>query len=141
MEAGSIISLSLSGVSILAAIWSVFKTNQLTKTNHQSEIFTDCTRRYHDIMVSMPDVMVGNFGNIAPEVIKYMTLYYDLCSEEFHLHRQGDITDEIWKNWEDGMRIMTRPEIYKTCWKFLSTNYNIDFVHFMHHHIFNQTSK
>lgn len=141
MDAVAIIALLLSVVSILVTIWSVNRTNQLTKTNHQSEIFTDCTRRYHDIIVSMPNAMVGNLGNITPEVIRYMTLYYDLCSEEFHLHDEGDITDKIWKKWEDGMRIMTRPEIYKTCWKFLSTNYNNDFVHFMNHHIFNQTSK
>ena len=141
MEAVAILALVFSVVSILVTIWSVNRTNQLTKTNHQSVIFTDCTRRYHDIIESMPESMVGNLGNISPDVIKYMTLYYDLCSEEFQLHREKNITDEIWKKWEDGMRIMTRPEIYKTCWKFLSANYNNDFVHFMNHHIFNQTSK
>ena len=141
MDVVAIIALVFSVVSILVTIWNVNRTNLLTKTNHQSEIFTDCTRRYHDIIVSMPDVMVGSLGNISPDVIKYMTLYYDLCSEEFHLHRKGDITDEIWENWEDGMRIMTRPEIYKTCWKFLSSSYNADFINFMHHNIFRQTRK
>lgn len=89
----------------------------------------------------MPNAMVGNLRNITPDVIKYMTLYYALCSEEFHLHDEGDITYKIWKKLEDGMRIMPSPEIYKNCWKSLSTNYNNDFVHFMNHHIFNQTSK
>ena len=109
----------ISVLSIGISIWNVSRTNQLTKKNHQSIIFSEYTRRYQDIILRMPDSMFLHNGNLAPDVSKYMTLYFDLCSEEFHLHKIGDIPEKIWNNWVEGMKITMRPPIYHTGWKIL----------------------
>lgn len=136
MLATAIIALVISVITIGITIWNVSRTNQLTKKNHQSIIFSEFTRRYQDIILRMPDNMFMHSGGLTPETCKYLTLYFDLCSEEFHLHEIGDIPENIWKNWVEGMKITMKPPIYQVGWKLLSQSYNPQFVRFMHHEIF-----
>ena len=142
MEATSIIALVISVLTIAITIWNVSRTNQLTMKNHQTIIFSEYTRRYQDILLRMPDSMFLHKGNLTltPDVCKYLTIYFDLCSEEFHLHKNGDIPDDIWENWVEGMRITMKPPIYRTGWKLLSSTYNEDFIHFMHQKIFSNSN-
>lgn len=141
MLAIAIIALIISIVTVGITIWNVSRTNQLTKKNHQSIMFSEYTRRYLDILLRMPDRMFMQSGGLTPDVCKYLTIYFDLCSEEFYLHKNGDIPEDIWLNWVEGMKITMRPPIYHTGWKILSSTYNEDFIHFMHQEIFNHSKK
>lgn len=121
MLATAIIALIISVLTIAITIWNVSRTNQLTKKNHQSIIFSEYTGRYHDIILRMPLSMFLHSCQFTPEVRKYLTTYFNLCGEEFRLHKIEDILEDIWRNWGDGMRITTKPPIYHTGWKILSS--------------------
>lgn len=141
MIATAIIALVISVITIGITIWNVSRTNQLTRKNHQSNIFCEYTKRYMEIMKEKPASKILNAGMNNPDVRKYMSLYFDLCSEEFHLHKKGYIPDDIWSNWVEGMRFTMKPQIYQTCWIAFSSSYNEDFIHFMHQEIFNHSKK
>lgn len=87
----------------------------------------------------MPDEMLPQEDvKITPAVRKFLMLYFNLCSEEYYMHSNDEIPEEVWKNWEDGMRKTTEPEIYKTGWKLLSIYYNDEFIWFMNQEIFKE---
>ena len=141
METTSIIALTISILSILATVWNVTRTNRITKDNHRTNVFHYYTQRYNDILMSMPDEMVLHSDQFAPSVMKYMTAYYDLCSEEHHQHCKGKITDDVWGKWVEGMRLSTRAEVYKACWHLLEETYNEEFQKCMRNEIFSHNRK
>lgn len=87
----------------------------------------------------MPDsVYSGTAEASDPRVLKSMTLYFDLCSEEYHLFKKGFIPDDVWSTWVEGMRITVGSTIYANSWKMIAHSYNNDFWHFMNNHIFSK---
>ena len=68
----------------------------------------------------------------------YMRLYFDLCSEEYHLWRKGMIPNQIWEMWKEGMQITTNRPIYKKAWKDLSVEYNKDFWQYFNREVINK---
>ena len=132
-------SLLIAFLSLLAAIFgfifNIIYSQRLykqSKTHHNSLLFAEYTRRYQEIMIQMPDsVFNGQAEASDPGVTKYMLLYFDLCSEEFHLRSQGFIPDDVWNNWVEGMRLTVRDQTYHDAWQRLEYSYNSDFVQFM----------
>lgn len=141
METTSIIALTISILSSLVTVWNVTRTNRITKENHRTGVFNYYTRRYNDILMSMPDEMALHSDKFAPSVMKYMMAYYDLCSEEHYQHNKGKITEDVWEKWVEGMRISTRADVYKTCWELLEDTYNEEFQKFMRDEIFSHNRK
>lgn len=131
MDLAQIVTLILSIIAIIISVWNVTRTNTLTKANHQSIIFSDYTRRYQSLIQAMPNKLFPCGDVLGPDVAKYMSLYFDLCSEEFWLYSNDYIPNEIWKNWVEGMKLTTRNQIYHTAWKVLSQTYHEKFVNFM----------
>ena len=137
MDLISIITLVAAVTSIIITVWNTMRTNRLTFTNHQSMIFSEFTRRYQDIILSMPDeVFKDETAEMSFLVQKHMMLYFNLCSEEHYLHDKGDIPAEIWHKWVEGIKITTTAQIYRTYWARLKSSYNPEFVQFMHDEIF-----
>lgn len=86
--------------------------------------------------MSIPDdILYGNVKSTDPRMRKYITLYFDLCSEEYHLHNKGHIPDEIWENWKEGMVLTTNTTPFIVGWRLLAGNYNANFRHFINNHI------
>jgi hypothetical protein len=40
--------------------------------------------------------------------------YIDLCAEELRVYKAGQIPDELWKNWEQGIQAGMRLPVIKT---------------------------
>ena len=38
-------------------------------------------------------------------VLKSIKMYLDLCSEEWYLHKAGQVKGAVWNSWWDGMRL------------------------------------
>ena len=100
----------------------------------QETFFAEYTKRYQDIILHLPD----NEKNI--QWIKYVRLYFDLCSEEYHLHEIGLINEKVWQLWVDGMRDDVKRQSFRNAWIHpLGQNYNDKgFVNFMNHEIINK---
>ena len=86
----------------------------------QLSFFSEYTRRYQDIMLHL--------CNDNSE--EYYRLYFDLCSEEFYLHERKSLPDDVWKMWEDGMKLMAKNRSLETTWKNASQLYNEKFNQF-----------
>ena len=105
--------------------------NEIALTQSRNEFYAEYTRRYQDIILAMPDQVFEGTAKAEGATLKYMQLYFDLCSEEYHLHQNGLVPDNVWDNWKEGMEITTHVELYKKAWDKLKGSYNQDFYLFM----------
>ena len=105
--------------------------NEIAMKQSRNDFFAEYTKRYHDIILHMPDEVFEGTAKAEGATLKYMQLYFDLCSEEYHLHENGMVPDKVWNNWKEGMEITTHLELYKKSWDRLKKNYNPDFKRFL----------
>lgn len=109
-------------------LWIAYSVAQRQSKN---DFFAEYTRRYENIILAMPEDVFEGTAKVDGTTLKYMQLYFDLCSEEYHLHKKGLIPDDVWDNWKEGMEITTHVELYKESWHRIKDNYNEAFCHFM----------
>ena len=129
----------LYAISIVVMMWvshrELRNTYQLYQKQSEQSFFSEYTRRYQDIILSMPaEVYVGN-APVDANTLRYLQIYFDLCSEEYHLYKNGFIPADIWKNWKEGMQIATKTELYRHCWNKIKGIYNQDFYLFFEREI------
>ncbi len=126
-----IVSALIYAAALFISIKQIRNDNQVAARQSQNDFFAEYTRRYHDIILAMPDAVFEGTAKAEGATLKYMQLYFDLCSEEYHLHENGLVPDDVWNNWKEGMEITTHLELYKKSWDRLKGNYNPDFYSFM----------
>src|SRR5262245_30436392 len=100
----------VAGLITLAGVVVVFL--QLRSLDQQSRLqnFGEYTRRYQDIVLNFPEdinsrefSLAARKGEEYAQVMRYMRAYYDLCFEEWYLHRKGLIEDDFWNVWLGGI--------------------------------------
>lgn len=119
----------------LAAIFitrcDAHKQNKQMLKQSRMSLFAEYTRRYQDIMVRMPaSVYSGRFDAKEPEVVGFMRLYFDLCSEEYWLNEEKMLPERTWSIWVEGMQTTMNQEPFKEAWGYLSGHYDEDFARF-----------
>ena len=72
----------------------------------KQSFFAEYTRRYQEIILNFPEnINDDGFDYDALEsgtkdkVLRYMRVYFDLCSEEYHLHCDGSLEWDVWLTW------------------------------------------
>lgn len=78
--------------------------NEIALTQSRNDFYAEYTRRYQDIILAMPDAVFEGTAKAEGATLKYMQLYFDLCSEEYHLHQNGLVPDNVWDNWKEGWK-------------------------------------
>lgn len=126
--------------TIILSLWQNKKANKRALEQSRYAFFAEYTRRYQDIIIGMPNEVFAEAAKAEGATLKYIRLYFDLCSEEFHLHQKKLIPDDVWNNWTEGMKLTTKIRVYNTAWKILADSYNNDFKIFMEHDIFKETN-
>ena len=117
-------------VTLIISIKSINVSNKQAQQQRENSLFAEYTKRYQEIILAMPDDVFDGTAADNVKTRKYLNLYFDLCSEEFHLYKQGFIPDKVWNNWKEGMVLTTNNDLYRQCWKELNFNYNDDFKDF-----------
>lgn len=120
-------------VAVATLVYSLYQDRK----QRQLQFFSEYTRRYQDILLNMPDEVFEGRAKAEGRVLKYMRLYFDLCSEEYHLWKQGNVPDDVWKLWKEGMQITVKQTVYSHSWKFLAVHYSQEFCSFFNHEIIN----
>lgn len=117
----------IQSLLLIAAVVTIIINQYNESKRHKLQFFAEYTRRYQEIILVMPS------DEKDPRFLKYMQLYFDLCSEEFFLNKKGVIDKEVWKLWADGMAFAMRKSLFANAWKgHLAQHYNDnDFIHFM----------
>lgn len=89
--------------------------------------FADYTKRYQEIILHFPENINTDNFDLSKEVnrdqiMRYLRVYFDLCSEEFFLHRNGYIDDKVWKEWEAGMVFAFNKPAFIQAWDVIKTD-------------------
>ena len=111
---------------IVSSCWSkkaLEATRKQAKEQYKFQFFAEYTKRYQNLILKMPDNL--NTSSIYnKDVDIYMRLYFDLCSEEYYLHRKGVIDDFVWGLWTEGIQTAMKRPNYKNAWKLLGGYYS-----------------
>lgn len=94
---------------LLAAVVTIICSNRDNRKALNASTMLDFSKRYQDIALAMPD------DGTLPE--KYVKLYFDLCSEEYRLHKKKVVSNDTWELWVDGMKdcVNSNPR-YREVW-------------------------
>lgn len=122
---------------LLVAVVAILCSHLNERKQRKLQLFSEYTRRYQDIFLNMPDDIYSGEVPINDRTKRYLRLYFDLCSEEYHLWQDGVIPSKVWDLWIDGMRIAVNHTIYKKSWISLRDEYNEDFKSFFETDIIN----
>lgn len=122
----SIIELAISTITMLAAVGAlVWAMIQFSKQS-QMNTFLTYTQRYQEIMMHFPiDFEKPGFTikSVNPEeredLLRWIRAYFDLCSEEYHLSKEGFVCERVWKLWEGGMVDSLRADLFLESWLIL----------------------
>ena len=128
---GVVVSATFAGLSVAFSRKSIKSARESADRQNRFNLFVEYTHRYQDIILNL-------YSN--PEKREeYMRLYFDLCSEEFYLHKEGMIDDYIWDLWVDGMRMMMNNQQNQTAWIKLGGYFGDNsFICFMDNVVINQ---
>jgi hypothetical protein len=106
-----------------------FNRKQLQILNNQLKLnfFADYTKRYQEIILNFPENINEakfDYSSLPEEeknkTLRYMRVYFDLCSEEFDLWRAGYIENRIWENWKEGIEFAFSKKAFIDAWKIIS---------------------
>ena len=85
------------------------------------DFFARYTERYQHIIEQLPEYVYADDEKMTEEdyqkILPIVRAYFDLCSEEFYLHKQHHLSKNVWKEWEAGMVSMFQRPVFKQCWK------------------------
>lgn len=102
MEISDFIQLGI----LVVAIASIVVTHIMDAKQRKLQMFAEYTRRYQDIFMNMPDDIYNGTAKIDTRTKRYMRLYFDLCSEEFHLWQNKEVPDEVWNLWVEVCKLL-----------------------------------
>ncbi|HEC88730.1 MAG TPA: hypothetical protein ENI52_05390 [Thermoplasmata archaeon] len=118
-------------------IVNIFQNRELSK-QRWIEIYSHYTKRYADIISNFPEnINEENFdlenNKDYRKIMRNMRLYFDLCYEEYMLHKYGKLDKKLWKEWEKGMKSAFGKKAFRDAWYKIKrdTSYPMDFVKFV----------
>lgn len=98
----------------------------------RQQFFAEYTKRYQEIILKMPsDLSCINLSEIEIPI----RLYFNLCSEEYHLRNKGYINDEVWNLWKEGMIETMHQKVFRQAWAKFKSLYSSDFWCFFEHEV------
>lgn len=118
-------------VSLILSVYNLVVTKKIKQRTLQISLFSEYTKRYQDIMSHLYSDMQNKY---------YIRLYLDLCSEEYYLYQQKCLSEDVWKMWWDGMKLMMKLQPFRVEWMTQAQYYNEDFIHFFDHEVLPQSN-
>ncbi len=126
----TIVGVVIPGVGVWVSVYSFRKQLRLN-------FFADYTKRYQEIILNFPENINDkgfNFESMEKhekdKTLRYMRAYFDLCSEEFFLWKSGNIDEDTWNEWRNGIKYAFSKTAFRQAWKRISldsdfyTNFN-----------------
>lgn len=127
------------------------KTTEIFSKQLKLSFFSDYTKRYQEIVLHFPENINENdfdYETLSPEVkektLRYMRAYFDLCSEEYFLWKDGYIDDKVWEEWKSGIEYAMSKTAFQKAWNDyikVSTIYYKDFTDFINSILQKQTKR
>ena len=141
MTTSDLIALATGAVTLVGVVLVFGQLRSLTQQTRM-HIFAEYTRRYQEIVLNFPEgIHAGDFSllhhNEYDHIMRYMRAYYDLCFEEWYLHRDGLIESDFWKVWLESIEIALSKPAFQQAWRHMkaSSNYGPEFSKFVEERI------
>ena len=110
-------------VSALMSKITIKSSMEMVREQNQIQMFAEYTRRYQEIIITMPESVYNGSNVVNEDVLRYMQLYFNLWSEEYDLWAKDAISPDVWDKWLFGIKsTMSRP-IYQKAWEMEKGNY------------------
>ena len=123
--------------TLATLIVNILQNRELTK-QRWIEIYSHYTKRYADIISNFPEnINERNFdlynNKDYQRIMRNMRLYFDLCYEEYMLHKYRKLNKKLWKEWQKGMESAFGKKAFQDAWKIIKkdTSYPENFVGFV----------
>jgi len=136
---------------VFVAIFISIQTAKNLSKQLKLNFFADYTKRYQEITLNFPENINEkdfDFEKLAPEIkaktLRYMRAYFDLCSEEYFLWKDGNIDNKVWEEWKSGIEYAMSKTAFQRAWKDhikISTIYYNDFTNFINNILENNIKK
>ncbi len=111
-----------TGNNAVHSRWAIFTVRNFRK-QLQLNFFAEYTKRYQEIILNFPESINQedfDFDKLSGEqrnkTLRYMRVYFDLCSEEYFLWKSGHIDKETWKEWESGIKYAFSKTAFRKGW-------------------------
>ncbi|WP_051305594.1 lipase chaperone [Desulfogranum mediterraneum] len=124
MSCAESISFFTAVIAVCALGWQIYQSNKQSKM----QTFMTYTQRYQDILINLPvgvESIEFKFPVEKEEkelILRWLRAYFDLCSEEYFLNKNGLIQNEAWNLWEGGMKDSLKKPAFKEAWEELQSN-------------------
>lgn len=89
----------------------------------KNNFFAEYTKRYQEIVLHLPlDIYEDTFSfdklekKEREEILRYIRVYFDLCYEEYFLHKNGNIDKKVWNDWREGICFAFSKRAFKEAW-------------------------
>ena len=125
---------------MLSTAWALFFTVRNFRKQLQLNFFAEYTKRYQEIVLNFPESINQkefDFEKLTEEernkTLRYMRVYFDLCSEEYFLWLSKDISKKVWNEWESGIKFALSKTAFRKGWDIITmdTIYYKDFSAFV----------
>lgn len=108
------------------------RQSSLMRIQMKLNLFADYTKRYQEIILNLPIDINDNDFDINKlkedntdkynQTIRYMKVYFDLCSEEYFLNQKGYLDKKVWEEWKSGIEYTLSLRSFIDSWLILSEN-------------------
>jgi hypothetical protein len=111
----------LAFVGALVAV--IFQTAAAYRANvtHFLECFSRCNKSYSDLNGRLPHLPSPNNDREAPpadaDQADAIIDYFNLCAEEYLMHKMGVIPDFVWEVWREGIHGQALKKPIQEAWK------------------------
>jgi len=114
-------------VELLLPSIAIILTLHHFKYQHRLNFYTVYTERYQSLILKFPNKI--NYKSFefkdgcsdSEESLRIMHAYFDLCSEQYTLNKEGKIAKDTWITWQAGMKTAFKKTAFQQGW-FLVTD-------------------
>jgi len=90
----------------------------------QQKFFAEYTKRYSEILLGLPNSVHNQQFDYnqhdkaeTEKILRYMRVYFDLCSEEFYLYQSNFVDENVWENWKEGIEMALKKDAFRVAWE------------------------
>ncbi len=114
-----IISQVATAIGVSIAAWQLWESRKIAQTSFEDGI----DQQYRNIAMIIPvDVLIGDpVKDNKNELREIIYNYLDLCNEQTYLWQKKRISENRWKDWNDGIKDTLKKPAFKEVWDEIKT--------------------
>ena len=109
----TVVSLA-TAIGVFIAVWQISESRKLAQTSFENGL----NQEYRELVRNIPiDALIGKpINDKKDELREIIYNYLDLCNEQTYLRQKKRISENRWKDWNDGMRDNLSKPAFKEVW-------------------------